>query len=65
MSAIISIAQHARPKPNGHIELDEAQASIFSSVVVSTTFSMSVARERALGRGRADYLHSRAPFRQM
>ncbi len=79
MTAIISIAQHARPKPNGHIELDEAQLSAFSSVVVMTTLSRSRRAQRAAhGRGRDDdrsgtrrrgwavrcYRHSSAPFRQ-
>ena len=55
MTAIISIAQHARPKPNGHIELDEAQLSAFSSVVVMThVVEVGRAQRAAHGRGRDD-----------
>src|SRR3954454_16207598 len=43
-SDIISIAQQARPKPAGQIELDEVQPITFSSVVSIAYCSRSPAR---------------------
>src|SRR5512140_3718131 len=40
--AIISIAQHARPKVTGQIDERRAHCTIFSTVVVSTGISVSI-----------------------